>query len=55
MMTDGKMEQMSESASDPVLKVLRPLVETSRAFRREDRRHIRSMGLTPSEFNIVAA
>ena len=49
------MEQMSESASDPVLKVLRPLVETSRAFQGEDRRHIRSMGLTPSQFNIVAA
>lgn len=39
---------------DPYLKVLRPLVETYAAFLRIDNRHIRSMRLTPSQFDVVA-
>src|SRR5437867_10128285 len=40
--------------ADPYLKVLRPLVEAYLAFWREDSRHIRSMRLTPSQFDVIA-
>ncbi len=39
---------------DPYLKVLRPLVEAYLAFSRIDNRHIRSMRLTPSQFDVIA-
>ncbi len=39
---------------DPYLKVLRPLVEAYLAFSRVDNRHIRSMRLTPSQFDVIA-
>jgi len=39
---------------DPYLKVLRPLVEAYLAFWRVDSRHIRSMRLTPSQFDVIA-
>lgn len=39
---------------DPYLKVLRPLVEAYLAFWREDSRHIKSMKLTPSQFDVIA-
>ncbi len=39
---------------DPYLKVLRPLVEAYLAFWRTDSRHIRSMRLTPSQFDVIA-
>jgi DNA-binding MarR family transcriptional regulator len=39
---------------DPYLKVLRPLVEAYLAFWREDSRHIRTMHLTPSQFDVIA-
>ncbi len=39
---------------DPYLKVLRPLVEAYLAFSRADNRHIRSMHLTPSQFDVIA-
>lgn len=39
---------------DPYLKVLRPLVEAYLAFWREDSRHVRSMRLTPSQFDVIA-
>ncbi len=38
---------------DPYLKVLRPLVEAYLAFWRADSRHIRSMRLTPSQFDVI--
>ncbi len=41
-------------ATDPTLKVLRPLVEAYQAFWLEDARHIRVLGLTPSQFDVVA-
>ncbi|HEU4685760.1 MAG TPA: MarR family transcriptional regulator [Nitrospira sp.] len=39
---------------DPHLKVLRPLVEAYLAFSRADNRHIRSMRLTASQFDVIA-
>jgi DNA-binding MarR family transcriptional regulator len=38
---------------DPYLKVLRPLVEAYLAFSRLDNRHIRSLHLTPSQFDVI--
>ncbi|GKS56904.1 MarR family transcriptional regulator [Nitrospira sp.] len=38
---------------DPHLKVVRPLVEAYLAFSRADNRHIRSMRLTPSQFDVL--
>jgi DNA-binding MarR family transcriptional regulator len=45
---------VSDFKDDPYLKVLRPLVEAYLAFSREDNRHIRSMRLTPSQFDVIA-
>jgi MarR family 2-MHQ and catechol resistance regulon transcriptional repressor len=39
--------------NDPYLKVLRPLVEAYLAFSRIDSRHIRSLRLTPSQFDVI--
>ena len=39
---------------DPYLKVLRPLVETYQAIFQVGDRHIRSMGLTPPQFDVIA-
>jgi DNA-binding MarR family transcriptional regulator len=39
---------------DPYLKVLRPMVEAYLAFARADNRHIRSLHLTPSQFDVIA-
>jgi MarR family 2-MHQ and catechol resistance regulon transcriptional repressor len=39
---------------DPHLKVLRPLVEAYLAFWRADSRHVRSLRLTPSQFDVIA-
>jgi DNA-binding MarR family transcriptional regulator len=39
---------------DAYLKVLRPLVEAYAAFLLVDNRHIRSMKLTPSQFDVIA-
>lgn len=36
------------------MQVLRPLVETYFAFIRRDDPHIRSLGLTPSQFDVIA-
>jgi len=38
---------------DPYLKILRPLVEAYLAFWREDSRHIKSLKLTPSQFDVI--
>jgi len=46
--------RLPELKDDPYLKVLRPLVEAYLAFAREDGRHIRSMRLTPSQFDVIA-
>ncbi len=39
---------------DPYLKVLRPLVEAYQAIFQVGDRHIRSMGLTPPQFDVIA-
>lgn len=38
---------------DSHLKIIRPLVEAYLAFARTDNRHIRSMRLTPSQFDVL--
>lgn len=48
------MGDLPDSRDDPYLRVLRPLVEAYLAFWREDSRHIRSMRLTPSQFDVIA-
>lgn len=39
---------------DPYLKLVRPLVEAYLAFSRADSRHIKSLRLTPSQFDVIA-
>lgn len=39
---------------DPHLKLVRPLVEAYLAFWRTDNRHIKSLRLTPSQFDVIA-
>ena len=39
---------------DPYLKVLRPFVETYQAIFEVGNRYIRSMGLTPPQFDVIA-
>ncbi len=45
---------VTDFQDDTYLKVLRPLVETYLAFSREANRHIRSMRLTQSQFDVIA-
>lgn len=45
---------MRDPDKEPFLRVLRPLVEAYFAFLRKDERHIRSLGLTPAQFDVVA-
>ncbi len=44
----------SDPGEEPFLKVLRPLVEAYFAFLRKSDRHIRSMGLTQPQFDVIA-
>lgn len=46
--------QLPHLKDDPYLKVLRPLVEASLAFSRAASRHIKSLRLTPSQFDVIA-
>jgi DNA-binding MarR family transcriptional regulator len=46
--------ELPDLKDDPYLKVLRPLVEAYLAFWREDSRHIKSLKLTPSQFDVIA-
>ena len=46
--------ELPHPKDDPYLKVLRPLVEAYLAFLRVGSRHIRSMKLTPSQFDVIA-
>ena len=43
-----------EPSRDPYMKVLRPLVETYFAFLDKDAPHIRALGLTCSQFDVIA-
>lgn len=46
--------ELPDLRDDPYLKVLRPLVEAYLAFWRTDSRHIKSLRLTPSQFDVIA-
>jgi len=43
-----------DPSKDPFMKVLRPLVETYFAFLDKDKPHVRSLGLTSSQFDVIA-
>jgi len=43
-----------ELKDDPYLKVFRPLVEAYQTIFQVGDRHIRSMGLTPPQFDLIA-
>ena len=43
-----------DPGTEPFLRVLRPLVETYFAFVRRDDRHIRALGLTSAQFDVIA-
>lgn len=43
----------SDPGDEPFLMVLRPLVEVYFAFLRKSDRHIRSLGLTPPQFDVI--
>ena len=46
--------ELPDLTDDPYLKVLRPLVETYLAFELTASRHIKSLRLTPSQFDVIA-
>lgn len=46
--------ELPDLQDDPYLKLVRPLVETYLAFSRTDNRHIKSLRLTPSQFDVIA-
>ena len=46
--------ELPDLKDDPYLKVLRPLVEAYLAFALIDNRHIKSLRLTPSQFDVIA-
>lgn len=46
--------QLPNLNDDPYLKLVRPLVEAYLAFSRASSRHIRSLRLTPSQFDVIA-
>jgi len=53
--TDYSLDvELPDLKDDPYLKVLRPLVEAYLAFWRIDIRHIKSLRLTPSQFDVIA-
>jgi DNA-binding MarR family transcriptional regulator len=43
----------ADPGDEPFLMVLRPLVEAFFAFLRKSDRHIRSLGLTPPQFDVI--
>jgi MarR family 2-MHQ and catechol resistance regulon transcriptional repressor len=49
-----RTRKTENSDGEPFLLVLRPLVETYFAFLRKDDRHIRSLGLTSPQFDVIA-
>ena len=46
--------ELPDLKDDPYLKVLRPLVEAYLAFELTAIRHIKSLRLTPSQFDVIA-
>ena len=49
-----RAHKTEDPGDEPFLKILRPLVETYFAFLRKDDRHIRSLGLTSPQFDVIA-
>lgn len=45
---------ITDFSRDPYLRLLRPLVEAYLAFYRASSRQIESMGVTPSQFDVIA-
>ena len=45
---------ITEAEKEPFLKLLRPLVETYAAFLRKDAEQVRRLGLTGSQFDVIA-
>lgn len=46
--------ELPDLKDDPHLKLVRPIVETYQAFWLANNRHIRSLKLTPSQFDVIA-
>jgi MarR family transcriptional regulator, 2-MHQ and catechol-resistance regulon repressor len=46
--------ELPDLQNDPYLKLVRPLVEAYLAFWLTDSRHIKSLRLTPSQFDVIA-
>jgi MarR family transcriptional regulator, 2-MHQ and catechol-resistance regulon repressor len=46
--------ELQDLKDDPYLKLLRPFVEAYLAFELIDSRHIKSLRLTPSQFDVIA-
>ena len=49
-----RAQKTKDPGDEPFLQILRPLVETYFAFLRKDDRHIRSLGLTSPQFDVIA-
>src|SRR5438093_605035 len=49
-----RARKTEDPGDERFLQVLRPLVETYFAFLRKDDRHIRSLGLTSPQFDVIA-
>jgi MarR family transcriptional regulator, 2-MHQ and catechol-resistance regulon repressor len=47
------VRSLGDPGKEPFLKILRPLVETYFAFFSKADRHIRMLGLTPSQFDVI--
>lgn len=45
---------LKDPAEEPFVKVVRPLVEAFYAFLSKEDRHVRSLGLTLSQFDVIA-
>lgn len=51
--TRSARSERADPGDEPFLMVLRPLVEAFFAFLRKSDRHIRSLGLTPPQFDVM--
>ncbi|MEC4677534.1 MAG: MarR family transcriptional regulator [Nitrospirota bacterium] len=47
------MKKRNDPGEEAFLKVLRPLVETHRAVMRKDDQHVRKLGLTQAQFDVI--
>ena len=54
MMKKNKSQESGPAEHRVSLRIIRPLVEAYLGFVRESDRHVRSMGLTPGQFDVIA-